>query len=215
MQVDVRQLEEWLASFNETYFGGRLPVPSLAVGKSRTRLGSLSWKMRRKLFAKRPYDYVIRISNYYEADEKHFKSVLLHEMIHLYVVSEGIKDTSPHGKVFCKKMSEINAEGWNITVSAKMGGVAKACLRRKVCRRIVLAVTTQGGKCLLSVVGRRYVSAVDRAVRKSPDVKSCSWYVSDDDYFADFPVVRTPRGRIVNREVYDRFVASMSPFDLQ
>ena len=215
MLVEVSRLRDWFAGFNVMYFGGALPEPAFAVGRSRTRLGSLSWRYRRVLLSRRPYGYVIRVSNYYDLDERQLKSVLLHEMIHLYVVSEGIKDTSPHGKVFRKKMSEINAEGWNITVSAKMGGVAKACLRRKVCRRIVLAVTTQGGKCLLSVVGRRYVSAVDRAVRKSPDVKSCSWYVSEDDYFADFPVVRTPRGRIVNCEVYDRFVASMSPFDLQ
>lgn len=211
MQVGVSQLEEWFSSFNETYFGGGLPVPRLAVGKSRTRLGSLSWKLRRKLFARRPCDYVIRISNYYDADERHFKNVLLHEMIHLYVVSNGISDTSPHGKVFRKKMSEINAQGWNVTVSARMEGVGKALSVGRRRKRIVLAVTTRGGKCLLSVVSRRYVGAVDGALRRSADVTSYSWYVSDDDRFADYPVVRTPRGRVVGREVYERIVASMQP----
>ena len=210
MQVDIRQLEEWFASFNEAYFGGGLPVPKFAVGRSRTRLGTLSWKWQGRLFARRPCGYVLRVSNYYDADERHFKNVLLHEMIHLYVVSEELIDTSPHGVEFRKKMSEINAEGWNVTVSAKMSGAEKAVRERKRRQRVVLAVVMSSGKCLLSVVGRRYVGAVNRAVGRSSGVKSYSWYLSDDDYFADFPVVRTPRGRVVKRETYDRLTASMS-----
>lgn len=213
MQVDVRQLAEWFSSFNETFFGGRLPVPSFAVGKSRTRLGTLSWKWRGRLFARRPCDYVLRVSNYYDAGERHFKNVLLHEMIHLYIVSEGLIDTSPHGVEFRKKMSEINACGWNVTVTAGMSGAAKAGEERKRRQRIVLAVTMCDGKCLFSVVGRRYVGLVNRAVGRSADVKSYSWYLSDDDYFADFPVVRTPRGRVVRRETYNRLTASMSLLD--
>lgn len=70
------------------------------------------------------------------------------------------------------------------------------------------------GKRLLSVVGRNYVRMVDSAVRRSPGVKSHAWHVSADEYFAAFPTVRTPKGRVVTPETFDRLVASMQPLNL-
>ena len=215
MQVTTDILQAWFTLFNQKYFGGRLPVPALSVGKSRTRLGSLTWKLRRKVFSKQPGEYTIRISNYYDADEITFKSVILHEMIHLYVVAGRLKDTSPHGVIFRREMRRINADGWQVSVSAKVVGM-KAADSVKVKRRprIVLAVVMNDGKRLLSVVGRNYVRMVDSAVRRSPDVKSHAWHVSADEYFAAFPTVRTPKGRVVTPETFDRLVASMQPLNL-
>lgn len=190
-------------------------MPVFAVGRSRTRLGSLSWRVRRRLFAKTPCGYILRVSNYYDIDEHLFKSVLLHEMIHLYVVSQGIKDTSPHGVEFRRKMDEVNADGWNVSVSVKTGGWPAADTSRRRRRRTVLAVEMKDGRRLLSVVVGRYVKAVDHAVRRSPDVASLSWHVSCDDYFAGFPAVRTPRGRVVSRDVYDKMLSAMEPLDVQ
>ena len=69
MQVDTDTLAAWFALFNQKYFDGRLPMPILAVGKSRTRLGSLTWRYRRRLLSKLPCAYTIRISNYYDVNE--------------------------------------------------------------------------------------------------------------------------------------------------
>ena len=213
MRVDVSQLKDWFTFFNGKYFSGQLPEPDFAVGRSRTRLGSLSWRYRLKLFRKTPCRYVLRVSNYYDMDELHFKSVLLHEMIHLYIVSGRLKDTSPHGTLFRRTMTEINADGWCISVSARMSSIKRAASPVKKRRRIVLAVRMTDGKCLLSVVSKRYVCAVDATVKRSPDVCSYSWHTSTDDYFADFPVVRTPRGRVVTKEIYDRMVSFMPVAD--
>ncbi len=209
MRVDVSLLNSWFTFFNDKYFGGCLPVPTLAVGMSRTRLGSLSWQYRRRLFGRRPCGYTLRISNYYDVDETAFKNVLLHEMIHLHIVSQGLKDTSPHGKIFRKIMASINADGWNVSVTARMAGQPTAPSVRRRRKRIVLAATMGDGRCLLSVVSPAYAAAIDRAVSSSTDVSSHSWYVSSDEYFADFPTVRTPKGRIVTAEAYARAVASM------
>ena len=104
MRVDASLLESWFALFNVRYFEGALPEPAFAVGRSRTRLGSLTWRYKYKLFSRRPCSYVIRVSNYYDLDELQFKSVLLHEMIHLHIVSRRLKDSSPHGKV-CRRQA--------------------------------------------------------------------------------------------------------------
>jgi hypothetical protein len=214
MQVDVGTLGEWFSFFNNRYFGGGLPQPVLSVGMSRTRLGSLTWECRRRLFRRCPGGYVIRISNYYDVDERSFKNVLLHEMIHLYIVSKGIRDTSPHGKVFRLKMNEINADGWAVSVTSRMAGTPKNKSVREKRQRIILAVEMSDGKRLLSVVNRRYVAVVDAAVKRSGNVSSHSWYVSDEACFSDYPAVRTAKGRVVSPEMYDRMVASMRAVDM-
>lgn len=215
MQVSINQLEEWFSSFNERYFGGVLPVPVFAVGNSRTRLGSMSWRRRKRLLFKSDDSYVIRVSNYFDMDETHYKNVLLHEMIHLCIVHRKIKDTSAHGVVFRKMMEGINADGWHVTVSARMDGNARRNGTQKRRQRLILAAVTTGGKHILSVVNPRYAAAVDKAIGASRDVVSLSWYVSDDNHFAPFPVVRTPKGRIVSPELYAEMTARMKEAELR
>ena len=215
MQASVVLLKEWFTAFNDIYFAGRLPVPDFAMGMSRTWLGSLTWKFRRRIFGMEPYGYVIRVSNYYDISEADFKSVLLHEMIHLHIVSGRMKDTSPHGRLFREQMRRINADGWNIKVSAKIGSKdnnAPASRRRRM--RVVMAAVITDGRCLFSVVNSRYVHIVNSIVTRAAGVRTYAWYVSDDDFFAAFPTVRTPKGRIVPRETYDRLLSVMQAVDL-
>lgn len=212
MRVDADCLKVWFSEFNAMYFGGCLPVPAISTGMSKTRLGSMSWRSGRRIF-RRVTDYSIRISNYYDADEMTFKSVLLHEMIHLYIVSAGLRDTSAHGLIFREQMRRINSYGWKVSVTAKMQGVAVSRPARRRAR-VVLAAVTSGGKCIFSVVSPRYVVRIDRVMRDSRDVSSYSWHISTDDYFAAYPVVRTPKGRVVGADTYERLLAGMRPLSL-
>lgn len=209
MQVTLQQLREWFAVFNQRYFEGKLIEPRFAVGKSRTRLGSLSWKVHRKLLFGVKCDYTIRLSNYYDVEECDFKNVLLHEMIHLYIEAQHVKDTSSHGVVFRRMMRIINEDGWNITVSGRIDNEKRAESVRKKRSRVVLAVTTTSGKCLLSVVNPHYVRKINVAMLTARDIRSYSWYVSADDYFSSFPIVRSPKGRIVPPEVFAEKMSSM------
>lgn len=218
MQVSVNILKEWFSIFNEKYFNGELPEPSLAVGNSRTRLGSMSWKTRKRLFSKSADNYTIRISNRFDMPEANFKSVLLHEMIHLFIVSKNIKDSSAHGNEFKRKMNSINADGWDITISARMdsGTISERVPAGRP--RIILAAVTSNGQHILSVVSPRYVSTLDRVLTTSRDIRSHSWYISDDTYFASFPTVRSPKGRIVAPQFFADMTAKMKklpPFNRQ
>ncbi|MCD8297112.1 MAG: SprT-like domain-containing protein [Prevotella sp.] len=212
MQVNVGLLETWFAEFNAKYFNGELPVPAFAVGNSRTRRGTMSWRIRKKWFSKTRGDYKIRISNYFNVEEYDFKNVLLHEMIHLHIVSKGIKDSSPHGVVFHEVMRRINADGWKINVSEKMSGKVEVARRMDVRWRVIMAVATTDGKYMLSVVNPRYVRLIDSVIKRSPNVQSCSWYISQDNYFSSFPVVRSPKGRIVSEDIFCRFTKEMQTF---
>lgn len=213
MQVTPQLLREWFAVFNRMYFENKLDEPALAVGRSRTRLGSLSWKTHRRLFGSSKCDYTIRLSNYYDVEERDFKNVLLHEMIHLFIESQRLKDTSSHGVVFRKMMKAINADGWNISVTGKIDESRRANASVKKQRRVVLAVVTKTDKHLLSVVNLHYVRKLNGMIGGVREVKSYSWHVSDDDFFASFPVVRTLRGRIVSADVFAEKLSTMRTFE--
>ena len=74
MQIDT----EWIAvnfdRFNKENFGGRLTPPKFSVNNARTRLGSMAFNWKRSLFKRETYDYVIRLSNYYDIPEVEFQN---------------------------------------------------------------------------------------------------------------------------------------------
>ena len=63
-------MEQWFTTFNEQYFDGGLPLPRLALSRSKTRLGSMSCKRVTRLFRGTKFsDFTIRLSNYYDLSE--------------------------------------------------------------------------------------------------------------------------------------------------
>jgi len=127
-------IEEWFAQFNAEMFDGALPVVPIKLSKARTFLGKLQYKYVRGLFGRvlGYSDFVIRISLYYDLSETEFQDTLIHEMVHLHILTNRIKDTSTHGKVFRSMMKDINSRfGRHITISyrnakaLKPAGIAK------------------------------------------------------------------------------------------
>ena len=124
MQVSIEWIEKWFTVFNKDYFGGKLPLPDLALSKSKTRLGSMSCKHVTRFGRTKVYDFAIRISNYYDMTERQFQNVLLHEMIHYSIAYTGLKDTAPHGVVFRGMADAMNKKyGWDINVRISVRNV--------------------------------------------------------------------------------------------
>ena len=205
-------MEQWFTTFNEQYFDGGLPLPRLALSRSKTRLGSMSCKRVTRLLSGTKFsDFTIRLSNYYDLSERDFQNVLLHEMIHYHIAYTGVKDTSPHGVVF-RRMAEVfnRKYGWNIKVTGSTRGIkpAKPQPDREF---LVLALLLDSGEHLFSVVNPRYAHEIDRNISCVSRVKSFSWCTTRDRYFMEFPRVRSLRGRRVSMEVYEKKTAEMTP----
>ena len=81
-------LRTWFRQFNADYFGDELPVPRLVLSKARTRLGTMACKCQRRLLKRVYTDFTIRISTYYDCNEREYQETLLHEMIHYYIIYE-------------------------------------------------------------------------------------------------------------------------------
>ena len=205
-------MEQWFTTFNEQYFDSGLPLPRLALSRSKTRLGSMSCKRVTRLLRGTKFsDFTIRLSNYYDLSERDFQNVLLHEMIHYHIAYAGVKDTSPHGVVFRRMAEAFNRKyGWNIKVTGSTRGIkpAKPQPDREF---LVLALLLDSGEHLFSVVNPRYAHEIDRNISCVSRVKSVSWYTTRDRYFMEFPRVRSLRGRRVSMEVYEKKTAEMTP----
>lgn len=208
MTPTTEQIATWFDTFNRDYFAGSMPRPRLSLGHSRTRLGSMACRRRRTLLGWKNSDFAIRLSTYYDCTERELQTVLLHEMIHLYIAWKGISDDAPHGCVFRRMMDELNTRyGWNITVSTSMRGRQTTAPRDSNRQRLVLALENSRGECFLSVVNPRYAVRLKAQLGRAIDVKPRAWFVSTDPFFADFTTVRSLRARRVTRTIFEEKIA--------
>lgn len=223
MQVGIVWLRDNFQRFNRQYFDGVLPEPHFHIGRSRTRLGSLSYKRglawRRSLFpAKSVYKgaFTLSMSNYYDQSECQFQNVLLHEMIHLSIAASGLEDTSPHGVIFRGMMARLNREGWNISVTTSMRGTPKAYTGSStvIMQYLVLALEMKNGTYFLSSVNPKCARELGRQLKLVPGVSHYAWYTTSDKWFEDMPKVRSFRGRKVDKETYKRKIEAMKAIDL-
>lgn len=216
MTVTAQWLNEWFTVFNRDYFSSRLPRPLLKVSHARTRLGQMTCKCQTKALRTTRTDFAISVSDYYDMTDLQAKSVLLHEMIHYFIVFNNIRDTSPHGEVFRRMADELNSRyGWQIHVRENTKGwkpreEVPQRQRRQDSEFLILALTTDDGRYFLSRVSRRYAGKLEQQMAHAPTITSHGWYLSSDTYFSSFTEVRSLRGRRVPAEEFAERCASMS-----
>ena len=216
MTLTVDMLRQWFAQFNAAYFDAVLPMPTLALSKARTRLGTMSCQCKRTLLKRTYYNFIIRVSTYYDCTEREYQTVLLHEMIHYYITFKGIRDTSAHGHEFHRLMNRLNNDyGWNITVTSSVRGKKLNTATRPPQSLLILALTMHTGERYLSVVSPRYATIIDRQAQATTEIAQHRWFMSSDPYFSSFPKVRSLRARRVTKEVYEEKTLSMTPLALK
>lgn len=210
MKPTLKYIKEQFGTFNRAYFGGKLPEPAFALSHARTILGQFCCRRSRPWLTgrRKPSGCTIRISTYYDMPERECQNVLLHEMIHYYIAYNGISDTSAHGPAFRTLMERLNScHGWGIKVRTDTRRWAAAVEQEPQCR-LVLALTMADGKHFLTVVNRRYRDAIECKVRRTRDIASHRWVETSDEYFSDFPAVRSLRARRVSCATFQSVVGS-------
>lgn len=220
MQITIPWLRTHFQTFNRRYFDGGLPEPRFHIGRSRTRLGSLSFKRKRTWGKVVTYDYSLGMSNYYDQSEHQFLSVLLHEMIHYSIAYTGLKDTSPHGIVFRGMMDRLNRDGWDIHVTTSTRDMEKAAPTASSTpsparQHLVLAIETRDGHLFLSAVNPRFAHDLDSRLSRVPEVRHYQWYITRDKWFDNMPRVRSLRGRRVDRVTFQEKTTGMTPYRLK
>lgn len=221
MIVTIDWMEEWFKRFDQEYFGGKLPLPELALTRAKTRLGQLAFKRASRWGRTRLYDFKLSMSTYYDMTEQQAKSVLLHEMIHYIIGYTGLKDTSPHGVVFRGMMDNLNRKyGWDIRVMTSTKGwkVSEQVAEKKKAKGpqtyLMLAIELKDGKFYLSRVNPGFARRIEKQLPMVRELRSHRWYTTQESYFEDYPQVRSLRGRRITKDDFEKLQNVLSPFEL-
>ena len=106
--------------YNNKYFGGILPDPTLKIRHSYRILGYFSCDVN---YDGTIFNECIELSDNYDYTESQIRDILVHEMIHYYLAYFGIDIKCKHGYEFMKKASELNSMyGMNITPAIDLSG---------------------------------------------------------------------------------------------
>ena len=221
MIVTIDWMEEWFKRFDQEYFGGKLPLPELALTRAKTRLGQLAFKRASRWGRTKLYDFKLSMSTYYDMTEQQAKSVLLHEMIHYIIGYTGLKDTSPHGVVFRGMMDNLNRKyGWDIRVMTSTKGwkVSEQVAEKKKAKGpqtyLMLAIELKDGQFYLSRVNPGFARRIEKQLPMVRELRSHRWYTTQESYFEDYPQVRSLRGRRITKGDFEKLQNVLSPFEL-
>lgn len=192
MRANIEFLSRKYREFNDLCFGGTLPEVPLRISRSRRTLGCLKYRRSRRLFGKdRLTDFSIWISNCLDLSQDVIEDTLIHEMIHLYIHSNGLRDTSAHGELFRKWMRRINTlHGRHITISRRSSAEENAT--DMVRRGHYICVTRlRTGETMITVAARTRVFDLHRQLESLSEVDSFEWRYSESAAFNRFPRSRT------------------------
>ena len=100
-------------SFNHKYFNDELPIPKVVIRHSYRTLGYFHCELDWNGGIINP---IIEMTDNYDYTESQFRDILVHEMIHYYLVYNGKDKRCHHGKEFKKMSNDFNSRyGMNIT----------------------------------------------------------------------------------------------------
>lgn len=196
MILSIDYILERITYYNNLIFGGELPPIPVKLVRARTFLGKLQYKRTRKPFA-RGYEYsdfLMKISVSHDYNEVLLNNVLVHEMIHYYIVYKGIKDTSAHGEVFRRMMNEINSRyGLQIRVSHRYSSSERQTIDLRVREHVVCVSKMQSGDYGITVCSRACAPKIKRELPRYYRLQSSAWYVTNNPFFNRYPHSRSAK----------------------
>lgn len=212
MALTLDFIKERFNVINRKHFNNGLLTPRFEITHVKSYLGQYHWKYSydSRIFI----DSVIRISDMFDRSDADISNTIAHEMIHLYIRQNKIKDTRPHhGRVFNTIADRLNREGgFHI---ARTDSVAGCGLRdkSKVGNPYYIACFKSGvnGKYFVFSMNMKYVQYYQKRFENNPShYKDVIVFTSTDDKkFAHFPKChKGVRGYYVTEEEYKTYKAN-------
>ena len=118
MKITKDLLKEKFKEYNKLYFDDKLPRCDIRTSSAYRYYGLFSCKYHEKY--KKATFKTITISDLFDYTDDNLKDVLIHEMIHLFLVEKKklFNDSMKHGPEFQKMAKEFN-EKYNLNIRVK------------------------------------------------------------------------------------------------
>ncbi len=211
MQLTTNYIQQKFDTLNAMCFGGKLPPLPIEISRARTFLGALRFEKKKKPFGGYVYTNLRLVVSTRIAlleTEREVEDVILHEMIHYFIIFNNHKDTAPHGVLFRDMMGYLNERyGRNVTISYKLPAAEKAkemsVRQTKIRQHFVCVVHFCDGRTGVTVSARTRLFQLWDALPHFGGVKMCQWYVSVDPFFNRFPRAQSLKVYSVTREELD------------
>ena len=187
MVATLDYIERKFNEFNHTIFEDRLKPLPFKLSCARSFLGQLRYRRKRGFWGKCKYDnFQLVISIRKEMSESLLEDTIIHEMIHYYILSNQMDDTSSHGKIFRKMMTDINTRfGRNVTISHK----STEAEREQDCEirnHLICVSRFEDGRTGITIAAKTRVGMLWKEMSRVPGVVECKWYLSRNPYFNRF-----------------------------
>lgn len=201
-------LKENFKVINELYFNNELVEPRFEITHVKTYLGQYHWRYNWDNTILN--ESVIRISDMFDRTDDDIVNTLAHEIIHLYIRQNRIRDTRPHhGRVFYSIADRLNHEGgFHI---ARTDSVVGCGLRDKTNKKefyVGCYKSASTGKYFTFVMNKNYVGYYKNIFeRYAYHYKDPFIFVSTDDKaFAHYTQCRRSiRGYYIDKEMFDLY----------
>lgn len=205
MELSISFLSENFDVINELFFDNGLIKPKFEITHVKSYLGQYHWR----------YDYmgnlienVIRISDMYDLDSEKIVNILAHEMIHLYIRQNHIRDSRPHhGRVFYSVADRLNREG-GFTIS-RTDSVVGYGLRSNNDKKVFYVCnffSVRAKRYFQFVINKNCVEYYKKVFSYSPHyyLKPIIFKSTDDKAYAHYMECRKSlRGYYIDEEQYE------------
>jgi hypothetical protein len=190
MRATIEYIEQKFDEFNKLMFRGRLPKLPFKISDSRTFLGQIKFFQEKNDDGTWYYSgFTFHVSNKTDLPQDVVDDVIIHEMIHYYILYNQMQDNAPHGDLFIQKMEEINNQfDRHITVTHK--GTKEEADTDTEKRRHLICISRwkDGDRCItVSTDNPRIMLRIWDEIEQNDEIEEYKWVFTTNPFFNRYP----------------------------
>jgi hypothetical protein len=187
MRATIPFVKKVYEEYNQKCFGGILPTPEYRISNTKNIWGNVRWWHRHDETGKIVEQTIgLGISKRYDISEERLIDIIIHEMIHIYIIVAGIPITATHGPEFEKVVKEINKKYGRHVESRKE--ILPEELDSDTVREphhLCYIELEDGRKGIMAFTPKK-TKQIKAFFAKTPSITKHVFYFSDDPFFNRF-----------------------------
>ena len=218
MVATIGYVKERFERFNREIFAGRLPEIPVELNDSIRTIGQCKYTSTTIGDSRKHDSFRLSFSTRFDLPERDLEDVIIHEMIHYFILYNGLADSGPHGRIFKAIMQSVNKKfGRNLSV--KYNEAERTPLTMVDSKKrwhIIAAIHLKSGKTGLKVLPRVIpkVIAYYNACTRLPEVEYVKLYLHDNPFFNKYPTSTALHIYNIEKAILEENLKSARPLEI-